>query len=222
MLDLATDEELSLIMEKSVTTPEVTQNTQPDLPDMPGIDYLTFEDSLRVGYLEGKAYADNESLMQFLFNMENALIAKDINNSAKNRPNMSLKYTDSEGKMSGYFLSWEGKLTDEYVQYNAEDYYDQPCVYMMDLATDLEDRMAGGRLIRAFTELYKQNYLDKDNPIPIFAQARETTSFRIIQRQLERLGREAGTEFELIELPTYDEGEDTMHPVIIQPKVSLA
>lgn len=222
MLDLSSEDESNIILDKAVTAPEMTQNVQPNLPDITGIDYLTFEDALRVGYLEGKAYADNKSLMQFLFNMENALIAKDINNSAKNRPNMSLKYTDSEGKMSGYFLSWEGRLTDEYVQYNASEYYDQPCVYMMDLATDLENRMAGGRLIRAFTELYKQNYLDKDNPIPIFAQARETTSFRIIQRQLERLGREAGTEFELIELPTYDEGEDTMHPVIIQPKVSLA
>ena len=222
VLDLSSDDESHLILERSVTVPETIQNIQPDLPNIPGISYLTFEDSLRVGYLEGKAYASNESLMQFLFNMENALIAKDINNSAKNRPNMSLKYTDSEGKMSGYFLSWEGLLTDEYVQNSASEYYNQSCIYMMDLAADPKSRLAGGSLIRAFTDLYKRNYLDRDNPIPIFAQARETTSFRIIQRQLERLGRETGAEFELIELPTYDVGEDTMHPVIIQPKVSLA
>lgn len=221
MLDLTSDEGSKLILDRTVKVPEALKTESKSTPhDMAGIDYLTYEDSLRVGYLEGKAYADNESLMQFLFNMENALIAKDINNAAKGRANMSLKYTDKDGQMRGYFLAWEGRLTDENVEYDAEEFFDQPCVYMLDIATDRENRMAGGRLIKAFTQLYKQNYLDQDNPLPIFAQARETTSFRIVQRQLERIGREAGVEFELIELPTYEVGEDTMHPIIIQPLIS--
>src|SRR3989339_429828 len=57
--------------------------------DIKGISSLTFEDSLPVAYIEGKAYSDNQSLIQFLHNMEKALIAKDINNATKNRANMS-------------------------------------------------------------------------------------------------------------------------------------
>jgi hypothetical protein len=48
-------------------------------------------------------------------------------------------------------------------------------------------------------------------------QAREQTSFRIIKRQLDKIGKGLGIEFELVELPTYTEGEDTMHPIIIKP-----
>ncbi|MFH1602267.1 MAG: hypothetical protein ABIB61_04930 [Candidatus Shapirobacteria bacterium] len=218
ILDLTSDKRTQLILEREVFASEAPQSEkQLALPNVSGIDYLTFEDALRVGYLEGKAYADNESLMQFLFNMENALIAKDINNAAKGRPNMSLKYTDGEGQMRGYFLAWEGRLTDENAEHDAQEFFDQPCVYMLDIATDRENHMAGGRLIKAFTKLYKQNYLDRGNPLPIFAQAREATSYKIVQRQLEGLGRDIGVEFKLIELPTYDVGKDTMHPIIIQP-----
>ena len=182
-----------------------------------GLGYLTFEDTLKVAYLEGKAYSDNQSLMQFLFNIENGLIAKDINNAAKDRPNMSLKYTDEAERVRGYMLAWEGILSDENVEDNAEEFFNQPCVYIVDIATDLENRMAGGRLIQGFTELYKQNYLDKGKVMPIFAQARESTSYQIIKKQLDKLGQEAGFDFELIELPTYEAGEDIMHPIIIRP-----
>ena len=71
--------------------------------------------------------------------------------------------------------------------------------------------------IQGFVELYKQNYLDKGNAMPIFAQARESTSYEIVKRQLERLGTDTSYDFELIELPTYEEGKDVMHPIIIRP-----
>ena len=45
--------------------------------------------------------------------MENALIAKDVNNISKNRPNMSFKYTGEDKKMHGYILSYEGKVDKE-------------------------------------------------------------------------------------------------------------
>ncbi len=66
-------------------------------------------------------------------------------------------------------------------------------------------------------ELYKQNYLDKGNLIPIFAHAREETSYQIIKNQLEKLGERIGVSFELIELPTYSKQNDVMHPIIIYP-----
>lgn len=217
MLDLESNAKMDLIWQKQVRETKVKKQTEPSLPKMKGLGYLTFEDTLKVAYLEGKAYSDNQSLMQFLFNMENGLIAKDINNAAKERPNMSVKYTDESGRMRGYMLAWEGRLLDENVEYNAGEYFNQPCVYIIDIATDQENRMAGGRLIQGFAELYKQNYLDKGNAMPIFAQARESTSYQIVKRQLDKLGKDAGYNFELIELPTYEVGEDTMHPIIIRP-----
>jgi RNase P subunit RPR2 len=216
-LDLRNEEDLNLILNKAVKETEVEAQVEVSIPNIKGLDYLTFEDTLKASYLEGKAYSDNQGLMQFLANMENSLIAKDINNAAKDRPNMSLKYIDEAGRIRGYMLSWEGYLADTYVQDNIEDLSYEPCIYIMDLATDLESSMAGGRLIQGFIELYQQNYLDKGNLMPIFTQAREATSYKIIKRQLDRLGQSTGFTFELVELPTYKVGNDIMHPVIISP-----
>lgn len=217
MLDLTNEKGLDLIWQKTIKESEVKKQTEAPLPSIKGLGYLSFEDTLKVAYLEGKAYSDNQSLMQFLFNVENGLIAKDINNSAKNRSNMSLKYNDDGGRMRGYLLAWEGRLTDENVEYNAGEFFNQPCIYIIDVASDKENRMAGGRLIQGFSELYKQNYLDKGNAMPIYAQARETTSYQIVKRQLDKLGKNAGFNFELVELPTYEVGDDVMHPIIIRP-----
>jgi hypothetical protein len=202
-------------------------------PNVSGVDLLTFEDTLPVAYLEGKAYSSNESLMTYLHNMENGLIAKDINNVAKGRPNMSVKYTDSAGRMRGYILAYEGiKSESEEAEadynYDSDEDYERPSrpalqgekvVYISDLASDKEGSIVGGRLVRAFTNLYKVNYIDAGNLIPIFAEAREQTSFRLIQRQLERLSEDVNMKFDLEELPTYKVENDTMHPVMIRPRV---
>jgi hypothetical protein len=217
MLDLGSNARMDLIWQRQVRETELKRKTESPLPKIKGLGYLTFEDTLKVAYIEGKAYSDNQSLMQFLFDMENGLIAKDINNVAKDRPNMSIRYTDEDGRMHGYMLAWEGRLLDENVEYNAGEFFNQPCVYIIDIATDRENRMAGGRLIQGFAELYKQNYLDKGNLMPIFAQAREATSYQILKRQLDKLGKDIGFNFELVELPTYEVGEDIMHPIIIRP-----
>ena len=190
-----------------------TEHTETEKKET-GISPLTFEDSLKVAYLESKAYRDNETLIESLFALENALIAKDINNEMKNRPNLSTKYADSAGRMRGYLLAYEGTITDGH----NHDYEDKPCIYISDLASDRENTLTGGRLIKEFARQYKEHYLDKNNPLPIYAQARETTSYRIIKKQIDNLAKQTGTEFELIELPTYEQGGDTMHPVVIQPK----
>lgn len=211
------------VTEKTIfVSPIVKQDEQRPFPYRQGLSALTFEDTLPVAYLEGKAYADNESLMVYLHNLENGLIAKDINNAAKHRPNMSLKYLDADGKMRGYILAYEGELSQK-ESYNEEE--DEPVVkeakekiiYISDLASDRENKTAGGRLIQGFAQLYKTHYLEKKNLVPIYAQARETTSYRIIQRQLEKIGRDLGIKIKLEELPTYEKGQDTMHPVMIRP-----
>ena len=217
MLDLESNTGADLILQKQIQEIKTEKPEEPILPKIKGLEYLTFEDALKVAYLEGKAYSDNQSLMQFLFNMENALIAKDINNAAKDRPNMSLKYIDENEKMRGYMLAWEGRFSDENIKHDAEDFFNQPCVYIIDIATDRKNHMAGGSLIRGFVELYKQNYLDKGNLMPIFAQAREATSYQIVKKQLDKIAKDINVDFELIELPTYEVGKDTMHPIIIRP-----
>lgn len=198
-----------------------------------GLSYLDFRDTLPVAFLEGKAYADNPSLLTYLHNLENGLIAKDITNSSKKRPNMSLKWQDNEGKIRGYILAYEGKKKDEENENEDYDEYDddentdmrsqvsdngERILYISDLASDRESAFAGGRLIKAFFALYKINYLDKGDPIPIFFEGREKTSYSIIKRQLDRISKDLGVGLEMDEGEPYREGDDIMHPVTLRVK----
>lgn len=171
-----------------------------------GVDYLTFRDSLSVAYIEGKAYHDNQTLMQYLHNMENALIAKDVSNTFKNRPNMSLQHRDAEGKTHAYILAYEGK----------KDKDGEDLLYVADLASDGHAR-AGASLVLGFVELYKKNYLFKDDLKPIYAQLREQTSYKLVMNQLDKISKSMGIKFEVEELSTYEMGDDTMHEVILRP-----
>ncbi len=212
LLDLTEQERINIISSKNVNIQEkkkvTSEKSKLKLPK--GISDLTFQDSLKVAYIEGKAYKDNERLIQYLHNMENALIAKDVNNILKNRPEMSFKYTGEDKKMHGYILAYEGKM-------DKEDKGSESIVYVSDLASDGNSR-AGGSLILAFVEAYKVNYIEKDNIIPIFAQFREQTSYQIIMKQLEKLSKDTGIKFEAEEIDTYEVGDDTMHEVIIRGK----
>lgn len=201
-------------LERTVTVPESPRTAEPPLPLVRGLSYLTFEDTIPVAYIEGKAYRDT-SLITYLSNMENALIAKDINNAAKGRPNMSLKYVDANGMTRGYMLAYEGKMNDEHVPSELKG---TDIVFISDLARDEGSSVAGGHLIHGFTELYKTNYLDKGKLIPLYLQARDATSYRILQRQLDRVGQSLGVEFSMTEFPTYSQGDDMMHPVLITPR----
>lgn len=177
-----------------------------------GIEYLGFEDSLQVSYLEGKAYSDNETLREHLHNMENGLIAKDINNESKGRANMSLKYVDAKGKMQGYIFAYEGRV-------NEGGYDDKggkkEVVYIADLAANPDSRMAGGRIMKAFTGLYKENYIDAGRNVPILAEAREKTSYAILMAQIPSLEKQLGVKLKVNELESYEQGEDVMRRVLI-------
>ncbi|OGD62369.1 hypothetical protein A2215_02925 [Candidatus Berkelbacteria bacterium RIFOXYA2_FULL_43_10] len=198
-----------------------------------GLSYLDFRDTLPVAFLEGKAYADNPSLLTYLHNLENGLIAKDITNSSKKRLNMSLKWQDTEGRIRGYILAYEGKKQDEKDELEDYDEYDndenedmhpqvsdngERILYISDLASDKASAFAGGRLIKAFFALYKINYLDKGDPIPIFFEGREQTSYAIIKRQLDRISKDLGARLEMDEGETHKEGGDIMHPVTLRVK----
>lgn len=195
------------ILKAEVTDGDLVEHPrQPLLPsDLPRLQYLTHQDTLSVAILEGKAYAENESLREYLFDLENSLIAKDINNVAKGRVNLSLKWRDENSRTKGYLIAYEGRDEDE------------PIVYISDLAAEPGQQLAGGQLIKGFVSLYKSEYLDKGNLIPIVLQAREQTSYQLITRHIEALGEQAGVRFEIQEEGTRTEGADTMHMLRIIP-----
>ncbi|MBN2197768.1 hypothetical protein JW698_01025 [Candidatus Wolfebacteria bacterium] len=216
LLDLTKETKEKLVTSKKII-PVVESEQKVKMPvNWPkGISFLTYRDSLPVAYIEGKAYRDNESLIQYLHNMENALIAKDINNEAKNRVNMSFKYQDSDSKIHGYILAYEGRRNNS--EYNNKEEHEtgEKVLYVSDLASDGNKR-AGGSLLIVFAEEYKRNFLEKDNPIPIYMQLREATSYPIILKQLEKLSKNTDYKFKLKELGTYQHGDDTMHEAIIR------
>ena len=172
----------------------------------PGVSLLTFEDSLRVAFIEGKAYADNKTLIQHIHNMENGLIAKDINNQQKDRPNMSFKYEDKNKKMQGYIFAYEGVVGNEKM------------IYVTDIAVNEKGKGAGLALMIAFLERYKIEYLANNNPLPIYAQMREQTSYSMIKSKLSEFSRLLGVKLDLEEHGTYRQGEDIMHEVVIRVK----
>jgi hypothetical protein len=176
-----------------------------------GIEAITYEDALPIAYLEGKIYGDNKTLEVGLHNIENALIAKDINNAAKDRPNLSLKYVDSQGLAKGYIFAYEGKLE--------EAGGDNSVVYISDLAAEKETTLvgAGGKLIQGFVELYRKNYLEQGKLTPVYTEARETTSYKLLKRNLDKICKDLNISFELEEGSSYQSGQDTMYPVLIRP-----
>lgn len=166
-----------------------------------GLSYLDYTDTLPVAYLEGKAYSDSPNLMTYLHDLENSLIAKDINNIAKGRPNLSLKWQDEKQIVHGYLLAYEGKGV----------------VYISDLASDKESKLAGGSLIRGFIHLYKNNYLDKNDFKPICFEARESTSYTILVKQIDRIARDLGVELKIESDSIEMRGDQRVHSIVLQP-----
>ncbi len=199
--------------------PQEKELIDQDLPK--GVSYLSAHDTLRVSYMEGKVYAENESLVQYIHRIGNELTAKDINNSFKDRPNLSLKIEDENNTMLGYMIAYEGAKNNNYESgnQNTDIGLNEKIIYISDLAVDTsKSKLSGGKLIKAFEILIKREYLDKNNPLPIIAQARETTSYKIIQKHLNDLGKEYGYEYKLEENGSYESGQDTMYQIKLIPQ----
>ncbi len=214
----------------SVVDTKVENRINPQAAIIPGITPLTFEDTLPVAYVESKVYDATPSLREGLHNMENALIAADINNAHKRRPNLSIKYNDPEGRLKGYLFAYEGKASTS----GAESFDDgagnsrsseQPVIYISDFTNDARTNangepvisFVGGKLLLEFGRLYKENYLDKGNMIPIYTNARDETSYKLLRKQLDALGKKIGYRLEMQDVGKYTAGESTMHNVLIVP-----
>lgn len=208
-LPLVEKSNLSQLPDYGILQKVENSSLYPDLPK--GVSYLNAHDTLRVSYMEGKVYAENESLIQYIHRIGNELTAKDINNSFKNRPNLSLKIEDDKGAMLGYLIAYEGVESKNIVT-------DEKVIYISDLAADTsKSKIAGGKLIKAFEVLIKREYLEKNKPIPIIAEARESTSYKIIQKQLNDLGNQYGYKYELEENGSYQSGKDKMYNIKLIP-----
>lgn len=191
----------------------------PKTPPRPrtGISPLKTRDVLAVAYLEGKAYHDNVAVLENLHGMQNNIIGKEIANTFFDRPELSFMFHDKDGVPRGYILAYEGRNGDK------------PEVYISDLATDVESttadtkerkvtplRLAGGKLIQTFFNAYIANYGTDARPFyPIFTNARDKTSYRIIEKQFKRLAERAGLVAEVEVVNEYDRGGELFHDVRI-------
>ena len=63
-----------------------------------------------------------------------------------------------------------------------------------------------------------KNYIDQGIMKPITTHARDTTSYQIILKQLDRIGEKYNLDFKLEEVGSYYEGDDEMHTLIIYQK----
>jgi hypothetical protein len=195
----------------------VEAQTEPKVEEqfsVTGISNLDFTDTLQVAYLESLVYKSNPSLITYLHNIENALIAKDISNTAKERPNLSIQYTDSQGQLKGYVLAYEGAYSTR--DGSADLANGERVIYVLDIATQVDSKLAAGRLLTAFGELYSKSYAEKGDFVPIYAELREQTSYRLLKQKLEKLAQRFGCTVEMREFSTYSEGGETMYPVVLR------
>lgn len=164
---------------------------------------LSGADILSVAYIENKAYPKN--MTEGIIAMQNRILASSVSNQVHGKENLSLKYTDAKNTVKGYIVAHEGKRNREQV------------VYFEDLAVMPDSQLAGGRLINAFAEKYFENYLSKGSMMPVFMQAREETSYQIVQKQLEKISKALGIRFKVEEGNEYRYGSSTMHEMVLRP-----
>ncbi len=186
----------------------------------PNVSTLTFEDTISVAAIEGKAYKEGISLREHLHNLENMLIAKDIANVKKGRPNLSLRYVDQQSqRMAAYMIAYEGKFNvNPSLRSQENEKGHEPIIHIADLASDRTVPGAGEQLIEQFLSLYKRHYLDNNNPLPIHFYAREKTSYLLMKRKLNSYAKKIGVGFDVEESSTFKIGEDTMHPCMLRPR----
>jgi hypothetical protein len=195
----------------------VTPSQEIVTEDRGRVSSLNYRDTLHVSVLEGKAYQDEQALVVSLHSIENTLIAKDISNELRGLDNLSFKYINREGKVKAYLVAYEGNVEQELLE---QDDIVQlvpagKAIYVYDFAALDRNSLEAGKVLVGFLEKYKFAYLDRGNAIPVYIDAREDTSYALIQKQLPTISKRLGVELRLVELGTYQKGNQTMHRVLI-------
>ncbi|HEY9678974.1 MAG TPA: hypothetical protein V6C76_13275 [Drouetiella sp.] len=183
----------------------------------PGVTPLTFESTLPASFIQSKTSEDNPWGRQGLFNIQNTLIAKDINNIAKGRPNLSLKYVDESGRMKGYMVAYEGVS-----EVNGEP---TPSIVISDIATlgdssgarTFASQLNAGKMIQAFGDLYRKHYVDQGRVLPIVVSTRDGVGAGFVANKLEKIDKRAGINFKPTATDAFERDYDYVQDIALMP-----
>lgn len=199
VLDLTENNKDKNIFEDRIN--KSTLNDRKIVENGSGVQALLSTDILAIPVIERSAYPDD--MHEGMAELQNYIFASAINNKINNFPDLSLKYVDAEGKMAGYFISYQGERKGVKI------------VYIENLAVDPKNKIAGGKIINYFIEKYRAEYIDKGNPLPIYIQSREETTYSMMQKQFDKLRDKYGVNFSVEEVNKYKFGSSTMHSQLI-------
>ncbi len=159
-------------------------------------------DVYSVAHLESKAF-EGTGLGYGIHKVQNNLLGIAIANQLFGRPNLSF-ISQAEGKpASAYLIAYEGRIDGEKM------------VYVDDMAAESKGHPSGGRILLTFIDAYLEAY--KNDPMypPILSDMRDSTSFRLVTNQLERLSKRSGIKARLVELSRDHAGGGTHKTVIL-------
>lgn len=131
------------------------------------VNKLTHLDILEISFIESKVY--NDDLRTNLARIENEIIASEINNQVKGRENYSLTIRWKDGSMDGYIIAYEWVIDKSSWE---------KCIYVSDLAMleEKKNSLQAWKLIKEFSKLVKNSWL------PVYAEFRESTSYKLIKK----------------------------------------
>ena len=157
---------------------------------------LSIEDVVQISYMEWKIYPS--SMKDHLWNLQHEITASILNNTLKNRPNLSFAWYNEEWKIWWYILAYQWRMKDW-----------TPWVYISDFAMDEKERWtAWVKMIHHWMDEVKKNYPD----MPVFTRARENTSYRMIKAFAERKW------YEIVEDEIMQDWWEKFHRVVMNPK----
>ncbi len=206
--------------------PRVSQQNLVRLDSKEGVvrSLIAFE-TVRVSFLEGKIYQENEALIQFVHRMGNEMIGKDILSEQKKRPHLSLIAENAQGRAEGYLLAYEG-VTHKDLPHLVDRFGpSQRAIYVSDLAVKSENKEVGSRLIHTFLRQLERLYFQPGEALPLIAEFRKKTSYPMVQRLTDpssfysrMLKHKYGLEFEAQELESKDVGGEEVVRMALIPR----
>jgi len=177
---------------------------------------LTYRDTLPVSLIEGSAYRDEPELVEGVSALGNTLIAKDIANSARSLPNLSLKYVSPTGQVRGYIIAYEGR-PDSSVQLALRELGlpDDRILHVEDFATINRRGVEGGKLLIELCNRFNDHYVTTGDAVPLYVEARDETSFALLNKNLNRIATRLGKKLVLTSLGEFHIGQACMHRTLI-------
>ena len=157
---------------------------------------LSIEDVVQISYMEWKIYPS--SMKDHLWNLQHEITASILNNTLKNRSNLSFVWYNEEWKIWWYILAYQWKMEDG-----------TPWIYISDFAMDEKERWTSWiKMIHHWMEEAKTNYPG----MPIFTRARENTSYRMVKAFAEKKW------YQIVEDEIMEDWWENFHRVVMDPK----